>query len=181
MHDNKANQSMSPDSTTCHASPTKLPLNAISRRPYLRRIQAKRSSIHGKGLFALAPFANGEFIIEYVGQRITMRQAEAAWKASGSKPHTFLWILESGGVIDGMTGGNSARWLNHSCAPNVQATESENGRVFIAAARDIRAGEELFLDYHLTSDERHTPALKRLHACRCGASKCRGTMLAPKR
>ena len=47
--------------------------------------------------------------------------------------------------------------------------------------RAIDAGEELNYNYALIYDERHTPALKRLFACHCGAPSCSGTMLAPKR
>jgi SET domain-containing protein len=37
--------------------------------------------------------------------------------------------LADGRVIDGSVGGNSARWLNHSCQPNCEAIEDERGRV----------------------------------------------------
>jgi SET domain-containing protein len=53
--------------------------------------------------------------------------------------------------------------------------------VYIEALRNIEAGEELFYDYGLVIDGRHTPKLKKQFECRCGARKCRGTMLAPKR
>jgi hypothetical protein len=33
-----------------------------------RRITARRSSVHGKGLFALRPIAAGERLIEYAGE-----------------------------------------------------------------------------------------------------------------
>jgi SET domain-containing protein len=36
----------------------------------------------------------------------------------------------------------------------------------------------LTFDYGLVSDEPMTEALKARYACRCGAKKCRGTMLA---
>jgi SET domain-containing protein len=39
-------------------------------------------------------------------------------------------------------------------------------------------GEELTFDYELVSDEPMSAALKARYACRCGAKKCRGTMLA---
>jgi uncharacterized protein len=44
--------------------------------------------------------------------------------------------------------------------------------------RDIDAGEELFYDYGLVIDAKQTNKLKREYECRCGARKCRGTMLA---
>ena len=83
-------------------------------------------------------------------------------------------------VIDGNVDGNASKWINHSCDPNVEA-DDESGQVYLMALRDIQTGEELFFDYGLVIDERYTPALKKRFECRCGARKCRGTMLAPKR
>ena len=82
-------------------------------------------------------------------------------------------------MIDGGVQGNSARWINHSCAPNCEA-QQVGSRVFIDALRDIAPGEELFFDYALELDARYTAKLKRDYACRCGAPHCRGTLLAPK-
>ena len=36
-------------------------------------------------------------------------------------------------------------------------------------------------DYGITLEERHTPRLKAIWACRCGSPRCTGTMLKPKR
>jgi uncharacterized protein len=84
-------------------------------------------------------------------------------------------------VIDAASRGNAARWINHSCDPNCETEETDDGRVFIQALRDIKRGEELNYDYGLVIDERITPTLKRNYACRCGAASCRGTMLNLKR
>ena len=54
-------------------------------------------------------------------------------------------------------------------------------RIFISALRAIGVGEELHYNYGLTLDERYTPKLKKQFECRCGSSKCSGTMLSPKR
>lgn len=81
-------------------------------------------------------------------------------------------------MIDGGQGGNSARWVNHSCAPNCE-TEQQGSRVYIHALRDIEPGEELFIDYRLFVEGRRTAALKRLYQCHCGSAHCRGTMFAP--
>jgi SET domain-containing protein len=141
----------------------------------------RNSKIHGRGVFATRKIAPETQLIEYAGQRITSRQAA---KRAGGDPdnpfHTFFFSLESGKVIDGGVDGNDARWINHGCEPNCEARE-ENGRVYIYALREIHRGEELFYDYRLQLDERHTPKLKQAYACRCGAPSCRQTMLAPKR
>jgi uncharacterized protein len=146
-----------------------------------RRIQVRRSGIHGKGVYALQPLARGETIIEYVGEVITWPQALKRHPTNPDDPnHTFFFHLDDKHVIDGGAGGNASRWINHACKPNCEADE-QDGRVFIKALRKIDAGEELFYDYGLTIDERYTPKLKREFACHCGARQCRGTMLAPKR
>jgi hypothetical protein len=82
-------------------------------------------------------------------------------------------------VIDALYGGNSSRWINHSCAPNCEADE-DNDRIFIKAIRNIPAGEELNYDYGLIIDEPYTPELLAEYPCWCGAKKCRGTLLSPK-
>ena len=91
--------------------------------------------------------------------------------------HTFLFGLSDGRVIDGSLGGNSARWLNHACVANCEAVESD-GRVYIQAVSNIKAGEELFIAYGLTTEGRASAAVRAQHACRCGHRRCRGTMLA---
>lgn len=141
----------------------------------------KDSKIHGKGAFATRKIPEGTLIVEYEGERISWQKAEKRHaEKEGNSSHTFFFSLESGRIIDGGSGGNDARWINHSCEPNCEARE-ENKRIFIYALRDIKRGEELNYDYGLQLEERHTAKLKRTYACLCGAKNCRGTMLAPKR
>jgi len=147
-----------------------------------RRIQVRRSGIHGKGVFALAPIAAGETIIEYTGDVITWKQAQRRHPENPDDPnHTFFFHIDDKHVIDGGTGGNAAKWINHACTPNCEADETDDCRVFIKALRDIEPGEELNYDYGLIVDGRHTRKLKEEYACRCGTSGCRGTKLAKRR
>ena len=149
------------------------------RRKTSRRISVRRSGIHGKGVFAATFIPKGTRIIEYEGRRMSEKEADRKWDGDES-PHTLLFLLDGGIVIDASHEGNSARWINHSCDPNCEPVE-EHGRMFIDAICDIRPGGELTYDYNLTVEERHTPALKRLYACACSARKCRDTMLGAKR
>ncbi len=146
-----------------------------------RKIQVRESGVHGRGVYATAPIQAGSRIIEYTGERIDWEEAVRRHPHDPAQPnHTFYFHIEGGQVIDALYGGNDARWINHACEPNCEADEVD-GRVFIQALRDIEPGEELFYDYGLVLDERHTPKLKKQFACWCGAATCRGTMLAPKR
>ena len=145
------------------------------------RLQTRRSGVHGKGVFALCELRAGERLIEYVGEIITWEEALERHPHDPSNPnHTFYFHIDDGRVIDAKHGGNASRWINHSCEPNCQADQTDNGRVFIQALRDIAPGEELFYDYGLIIDEPYTKKLKAEYACWCGAPSCRGTMLSPK-
>ena len=143
--------------------------------------EVKQSPIHGNGVFASRHIEPGERIVEYKGERISWDEAtERAAQAGGPVNHTFYFSLADGRVIDGCRRGNEARWINHACSPNCEAYE-EDGRVYIHALHPIEPGQELNYNYALIYDERHTPALKKLFACRCGTPGCTGTMLAPKK
>jgi SET domain-containing protein len=146
-----------------------------------RRIQTRRSGVHGQGVFAVQDIADGETLIEYVGEIISWPEAQARHPHDPSDPnHTFYFHIDETHVIDALFGGNSSRWINHACDPNCEADE-QNGRIFIKALRNIKAGEELNYDYGLIIDERYTAKLKAEYPCWCGAQNCRGTLLAPKR
>lgn len=95
------------------------------------------------------------------------------------KHHTFLFAVNRSTVIDATKGGNDSRFINHSCEPNCESV-IERGRVFVDALRSIPAGEELTYDYAYTRDGTETEEEETtLYACRCGARRCRGTILAP--
>lgn len=147
----------------------------------VRRIQVRRSGVHGRGVYAAVDLAEGETLIEYTGEVISWDEALRRHPHDPADPHhTFYFHIDDGHVIDAKFGGNSSRWINHSCEPNCEADETAEGRVFIRTLRNIAAGEELFYDYGLVIDEPYTKKLKAEYACRCGSSHCRGTMLAPK-
>ena len=159
-------------------SPTRKITITPARGP---RIQVRRSGIHGKGVFAVAPMAAGEIVVEYTGEVISWPEALRRHPHDPSNPdHTFYFHVDDERVIDGKFGGNAAKWINHGCDPNCEADEIGE-RVFVKALRDISPGEELNYDYGLVLEGRHTAKIKKQFECRCGAPTCRGTMLAPKR
>jgi len=153
-----------------------------------KKIKARKSAIHGNGVFAVEPLKKGERIIQYKGLLRTHEEVDADVTGDVESGHTFLFTLNDEYVLDANYKGNDARWMNHSCSPNCEAVieESEDDdrtrdKVFIEATRNIKPGEELVYNYGITLAERHTPRLKKIWACRCGSRKCTGTMLQPKR
>lgn len=153
-----------------------------------RKIKVQRSGIHGRGVFAVADLPAGIKVIEYRGQRITHREADRRYDDTLDTGHTFLFTLNDRYIVDANREGNSARWINHSCDPNCEASihvdangNERKDRVWIETLRPIKAGEELTYDYGIVLDVPHTKRLKAIWACRCGAKNCTGTMLKPKR
>ena len=147
-------------------------------KPYTVR----RSAIHGRGVFATRAIRRGERIIEYKGQRVSWDVAMERPDSDPDDPaHTFLFELDDGRVIDARVRGNAARWINHSCAPNCETCEDDDGRVYIEARRAIKPGEELSYDYKLIVDGKLTKKERASYTCRCGKPQCRGSLLDPKR
>ena len=153
-----------------------------------KKIVARLSSIHGNGVFADESIRKGDRIVRYKGKVRTHDEVDEAYGDIDENGHTFLFTLNDDYVIDANVDGNIARWINHSCAPNCEAliVEHDGGdrrrdKVVIEALRDIAVGEELTYNYGIRLAERHTPRLKKIWACHCGAAGCSGTLLQPKR
>jgi SET domain-containing protein len=125
----------------------------------------RSSQIHAAGCYTTTPVRKGERLSEYTGPLLTKDEADTAYEDS---PITYLFGLGDGAkVIDGHC---AAMFINHSCAPNCE-TEEIDGRVWITAIRNIKAGDEITYDYCLYDGGDDDDA-----ACNCGAPKCRGTM-----
>jgi len=152
---------------------------AAVRKPVNKWLLVRRSKVHGNGCFARRFIPKGTRIIEYLGERVSHKEADRRYEgADVNDNHTFLFIADRRTVIDATRGGNEARWINHSCDGNCES-ETEKGRVFVDAVRDIEKGEELGYDYQIGRDKNDPPNVDEIYACRCGSPKCRGSMLWP--
>ena len=142
-------------------------------------VKVRRSKVHGLGVFALRAIAKRTRVIEYLGDRISHREADRRYDDHDENDnHTFLFSVDRGLVIDAGVNGNEARFINHSCDPNCESV-IENRRVFIDAVRTIQPGEELSYDYQIGRERGDPPNVDEIYGCRCGSAKCRGTMLWP--
>jgi SET domain-containing protein len=113
----------------------------------LPRIVRRQSSIAGWGVYAAQPIAEDTRIAEYKGELIS--QAEAWRREQRYLRRRRIWLFNINGrwARDAAVGGNVARYINHSCRPNCY-TDIVGRTIWILAARDIAAGEELTYDYN---------------------------------
>lgn len=150
---------------------------SLTKPPY----RLRRSPVHGTGLFATRVIRKGAGVIEYIGERISHEEADRRHAEKDEDDgHTFLFTVDSKTVIDAGVGGNAARFINHSCEGNCEVI-NDKGRLFVETLRTIKPGEELNYDYNIGRTPEDPPNVDEIFACRCGAPKCRGNMLAPRR
>lgn len=141
-----------------------------------KRLTFGKSTIHGMGLFTLEDVPEGDFLIEYVGEIIRrplsdVREARYEQKGMGD---SYLFRLTTDLVIDATRKGSIARFINHSCEPNVQAkTIQFNGEPKIAfyTKHALKRGEEITYDYQFAYEDEDKKV-----ACLCSAPSCRQTL-----
>lgn len=126
----------------------------------------RSSPINGAGCYTTAPIKQQTRILEYDGPRISKDDADKLYE---TRDITYLFGIGDGATV--IDGHSMAMFLNHSCDPNCETDEDDDGHVWISALRDISAGEELVYDYNLYDGDLNEPCL-----CYCGAVHCRGTM-----
>lgn len=82
-----------------------------------KQLRFSKSKIHEWGLFAMESIAADEMVIEYVGQQQRAIMAdilERKYEKIGIGS-SYLFKIDSETIIDATTGGNVARFINHSC------------------------------------------------------------------
>lgn len=135
------------------------------------------SSIHQQGLFATKFIPADTLLIEYVGERISKEEADRRGhqlmdeSAGTGDASVFIFILDDLWDIDGNFPHNTARLINHSCAPNAEA-QVIGDEIWIVALRDIESGEEITFDYGFDLDHYEE------HPCRCGQPNCIGYIVS---
>ena len=126
------------------------------------------SAIAGRGCFADREYAKDELIGEYEGEIITADEGDTRYEHADDD---IIWLFDLGNgyCIDAMHTECPMKYVNHSCDPNCYA-QVDGNKVFYYAAKLLKKGEELTVDYELIAEENEACQ------CSCNATNCRGTM-----
>ena len=129
-----------------------------------------KSKIHGIGLFTLTPIERGSFVIEYAGEVIRNSVAdlrESRYEAEGLG--TYFFRLGDNEIVDATIRSSRARFLNHSCDPNLESKIVKIGTketIMFVAKRYIEKYSELTFDYKLPIEEKKLDCLCNSWACK---------------
>jgi len=112
------------------------------------KIEIKNSSVHGRGVFCTDDISNGEIIETCRVIALSERDTKViddtilydyyfSWKENGSA------ICLGNGIL-----------YNHSVEPNAKYVKDlENGKIIFVAVRNIKRGEEIFVNYNGTQSK----------------------------
>ncbi|CAL0302527.1 unnamed protein product [Lupinus luteus] len=182
--------------------------NRASQTGLKHHLEVFKTKDRGWGLRSLDPIRSGSFICEYAGEvidkaklsQLVMERDDDYVFDTTHIFDTFKWnyeprLLEEEStndasedyalpyplIISAKIVGNVARFMNHSCSPNVfwqPVIYEENNQSFLHVAffalRHIPPMTELTYDYGFSRDE-GSNAPKGRKKCLCGSSKCRGS------
>ncbi len=121
------------------------------------------SAIDGRGAFAGEPIPARRKIGEIRGEALTVKEARRRAKM---QRRIMMVEVSARTAIDASASTHALRFTNHSCRPNA-VLRIRDGRVELYALRDLKAGEEITVDY---GETHHEGRLR----CRCGAPGCVG-------
>jgi len=127
-------------------------------------VEIRTSPIEGLGLFVVRPFRDGQRIrqinvVREVTSDSPLREELGERADHCDYPNGKVVLL-----------GPPDRHVNHSCDPNAFVLY-EGDRSFLVARRDIAVHEEITVDYNINITGGTA------WPCRCGAHRCRGTVV----
>ena len=148
--------------------------NRVVQHGITARIQVYKTYGMGWGAKAMVDIPKGGFVCEYVGELIS--DAEAEQRENDS----YLFDLENREgetfCLDANKYGNVARFINHSCSPNlvpVKVFSSHQDLRFphiaLFASKNIKKGDVLGFDY----GEKFWVIKHKFFTCWCGGEKCK--------
>ncbi|ERM95290.1 histone-lysine N-methyltransferase, H3 lysine-9 specific SUVH5 [Amborella trichopoda] len=181
--------------------------NRVSQGGIKFELQVFKTKLKGWGVRPLGSIPSASFICEYLGEILTRKMVEKrvgpneyffdigvnftdksfkdtlSFLVPESEPTEACDTVEiKGFTIDASINGNVARFINHSCSPNLyaQSVLYDHGdkavpHIMLFARENIRPFEELTIYYKFASNhvcDNNSNGKKK--ECHCGSSECTG-------
>ncbi|PKU85683.1 histone-lysine N-methyltransferase, H3 lysine-9 specific SUVH5 isoform X1 [Dendrobium catenatum] len=181
--------------------------NRVSQHGIKFPLEVFKTGTMGWGLRSLSLIPSGSFVCEYVGELIQDEEAQRRTNdeylfAIGNNYHDVaLWeglptsipeLQKKGSslgdetnyTVDASMFGNVARFINHSCMPNLYAQNllfdhgnTSMPHIMLFASEDIPPLQELTYHYNYTIDQVHdSNGNIKQKVCYCGTVECTGRL-----
>lgn len=105
------------------------------------QLYVRGSVIHGTGLFTSVKIPAGRKIMIIKGETISGEECERREEFGN------VYIFWNGETYIDAEMTTKIRYINHNCNYNCDITDKDDESLFLIAAREIEAGEELTIDY----------------------------------
>ena len=109
---------------------------------YNNLVHVRQSGIHGKGLFASANILSGSIIMIIDGDVI---DEDECVRREDEENNVYIFWNENYYIDTADT--DTIKYINHNCNSNCEVTDRDEFTLFLTATNDIKAGDELTIDY----------------------------------
>ena len=124
------------------------------------KVEVRKSGIDKMGMYAKDDISKGEIVYIKGGHILTRDELFSSSVINSYLPISDDYFI---GAISVEEEPYVKLYNNHSCDPNC----GMNGEITFVAIKDIKAGEELTIDYAFIDNEDYS------FECHCGSPKCR--------
>lgn len=107
------------------------------------QIYVRESGIHGLGMFVSVDIPKDAIIMPITGEMITGDECE---RREDEENNVYIFWHSDDYYLD-TNKSEKIKFINHNCNYNCDVDEDENGNLILIAVKDIKAGEELTIDY----------------------------------
>ncbi|HED37932.1 MAG TPA: SET domain-containing protein [Ignavibacteria bacterium] len=105
-------------------------------------ISVKKSSVHGKGIFTPVDIPRNKIIMPIIGEVISGNECE---RREDEENNVYIFWNGDTYIDTAMT--DKIKYINHNCDFNCDVIERDKNSLSLIAYRNIKAGEELTIDY----------------------------------
>lgn len=108
-----------------------------------KSVIVKESEIHGEGIFSTMVIPKGTYILQIAGEVISGDECE---RREEEEENVYIFWNGDDCYID-TAKTEKIRFINHRCDYNCDVVEGTGNHLYLTAARKIKPGEELTIDY----------------------------------